>query len=115
MKVYEDNVTNRLEESLALFEQIANSPLFIKCTLVLIFNKMDVFEEKITNTDNISTLYPDYKDGRDIQKACMYIRQKYMNKIVRVPAKLLFTTATEEEKMIRVWEELKAIAINHKF
>jgi guanine nucleotide-binding protein G(i) subunit alpha len=113
MKMYEDNTTNRYEESLALFQEIVQSPFFIKSSIVLIFNKMDLLENKVLLKD-MKEYFPDYEGGKNVVQACLFIRQKYMDMIDRGISKVLFTTATEDEKMVRIWEELRTIIINHK-
>mmetsp|Transcript_5868 Transcript_5868/g.8685 ORF Transcript_5868/g.8685 Transcript_5868/m.8685 type:complete len:352 (+) Transcript_5868:55-1110(+) len=45
--LFEDNKTNRLEESLTLFEEICNSRWFDRASIVLFLNKSDLFREKI--------------------------------------------------------------------
>ena len=42
----EDKDTNRMEEALNLFEEIANSRWFLKVSIILFLNKRDLFEEK---------------------------------------------------------------------
>jgi len=44
---YEDNETNRLNESLSVFEDIVNGNWFKDKTIFLIFNKIDIFQKKI--------------------------------------------------------------------
>jgi len=43
----EDNKTNRMVESLTLFEEISNSKWFPRTPIMLFLNKSDLFEEKI--------------------------------------------------------------------
>eukprot|EP00042_Codosiga_hollandica_P033482 m.224527 g.224527 ORF g.224527 m.224527 type:complete len:315 (-) comp54198_c0_seq2:286-1230(-) len=44
---FEDNATNRMFESLALWDQIVNYAIFEKVSMILFFNKMDLFEKKV--------------------------------------------------------------------
>mmetsp|Transcript_20953 Transcript_20953/g.31252 ORF Transcript_20953/g.31252 Transcript_20953/m.31252 type:complete len:355 (-) Transcript_20953:239-1303(-) len=46
-KLFEDNKTNRMIESIELFDQVANSRWFQKTPMVLFLNKTDIFAEKI--------------------------------------------------------------------
>jgi len=46
-KCYEDDKTNRIQESLNLFEEIINLKWFISTPIILFLNKTDVFKEKI--------------------------------------------------------------------
>lgn len=43
----EDRQVNRLTESLNLFEDVANSPYFVKSAIILFLNKTDLFRDKL--------------------------------------------------------------------
>jgi len=47
MKLEEDNITNRLDESLRLFGEVTGSTYFQPASWILFLNKCDIFEEKI--------------------------------------------------------------------
>jgi hypothetical protein len=59
-KCYEDDSTNRLEESLQVFDEVINNSFFKNSTIVLLLNKFDVFSEKI-KTVPLSDYFTDYK------------------------------------------------------
>merc|ERR1711974_423653 len=68
MLLEEDHFTNRMHESLKVFEEVINSPFFIKTPMILFLNKMDLFEEKIKRVD-LGCCFPRYNDGLDYEKA----------------------------------------------
>ena len=43
----EDETTNRMHESLRLFDSICNNKWFVNTSIILFLNKKDLFEEKI--------------------------------------------------------------------
>jgi len=45
--LYEDNTMNRIDEALALFEEISSSKFFKKTAMILFLNKRDLFAEKL--------------------------------------------------------------------
>jgi len=47
---YEDNFTNKLQESLDLWDEIVNSHFFKDKKIFLFFNKVDEFDEEINNS-----------------------------------------------------------------
>jgi hypothetical protein len=51
LKLQEDDVTNRMAESLRLFHEICNSKWFTDTSMILFLNKKDIFEEKIEKVD----------------------------------------------------------------
>jgi len=46
--LFEDNKTRRMDESLKLFDEICNSPWFVKTSVLLFLNKKDLFEAKLS-------------------------------------------------------------------
>jgi len=53
LKLYEDDQTNRMHESLKLFKEICNSKWFIDTAMILFLNKRDLFAEKIKKSESI--------------------------------------------------------------
>jgi len=45
--LFEDEETNRMEESLSEFEKVMKTPAFHNCCIILFLNKSDLFSEKI--------------------------------------------------------------------
>lgn len=59
LKLYEDDTTNRMQESLKLFKEICNNKWFTKTSMILFLNKKDLFEEKINRVD-LAMCFPEY-------------------------------------------------------
>ena len=76
----EESNTNRLEESLALFDSVVNSRWFSRTTVVLFLNKIDVFAEKLKYS--LENFFPDYKGGSNISNGVKYILWRF-NKLNR--------------------------------
>ena len=99
MTLYEDGKTNRLEESLNLFQAICNNRFFIKTSMILFLNKVDLFMEKIMDTDrHLRLFFPQYSGAEhNVEQAGKFIQDLFMernlnnNKIVYPH----FTTATD--------------------
>jgi len=59
--LFEDNSVNRMKECFDLFKQTANNEIFKNTPIFLLFNKKDLFEEKIrTDSINICEEFADY-------------------------------------------------------
>uniref|UniRef100_A0AC34RA28 Uncharacterized protein n=1 Tax=Panagrolaimus sp. JU765 TaxID=591449 RepID=A0AC34RA28_9BILA len=72
----EDNCTNRMQESLKLFDSICNSPWFSDVHFILFLNKKDLFAEKIHRSP-LTVCFPEYK-GQQNQTECInYIQWKF--------------------------------------
>jgi GTPase SAR1 family protein len=76
LKLYEDDQTNRMHESLKLFKEISNSKWFFETSMILFLNKRDLFEEKIKHKD-LTCCFPEYTGGNDIEKATNFIRDQF--------------------------------------
>ncbi|KYR02333.1 G-protein subunit alpha 3 [Tieghemostelium lacteum] len=78
-KLVEDNCTNRLHESLNLFDQICNDQNFPKTSIILFLNKIDLFREKLKRS-SIQTCFPDYRDDQSYEKSSNYIKNSFLSK-----------------------------------
>ena len=65
--LYEDGSVNRLQEALDLFNGICRSPWFSRTTVQLVFNKTDLFREKL-KTSPLECYFPDFQGKRDIER-----------------------------------------------
>ncbi|EFO98891.1 CRE-GPA-3 protein [Caenorhabditis remanei] len=74
--LFEDETTNRMIESMRLFESICNSRWFINTSMILFLNKKDLFAEKIKRT-SIKSAFPDYKGAQTYDESTRYIEEKF--------------------------------------
>eukprot|EP00026_Physarum_polycephalum_P009252 Phypoly_transcript_09368.p1 GENE.Phypoly_transcript_09368~~Phypoly_transcript_09368.p1 ORF type:complete len:306 (+),score=42.75 Phypoly_transcript_09368:43-960(+) len=71
--MFEDPTQNRMKESLNLFTQICNNPVFATTPIFLCLNKKDIFEQMIQQTD-LSKCFEDYSGGNDVNEALKFIK-----------------------------------------
>jgi hypothetical protein len=83
MLMEEDDQTNRMEESLKLFQKLSGSQWLRESPMIVFFNKSDIFEEKIQSRP-LSMCFQDYdtfaqKSGgeSEFEKSCDYIKEQY--------------------------------------
>jgi guanine nucleotide-binding protein G(i) subunit alpha len=86
---------NRMQESLILFESVINSRWFLRTSIILFLNKIDVFRQKLprvcgyasshVRTDTyaayqvpLEKFFPEYTGGEDINKGAKYILWRFM-------------------------------------
>ena len=62
--LFEDDVTNRMVESMRLFDSVCNNTWFRTTSMIIFFNKRDLFEEKLPRSP-LTTCFPEYSG-----KAC---------------------------------------------
>ncbi|KAG6853319.1 Guanine nucleotide-binding protein subunit alpha, partial [Tephrocybe sp. NHM501043] len=70
--LYEDESVNRMQEALTLFDSICNSRWFVKTSIILFLNKIDLFAEKLPRSP-LGDYFPDFTGGDNYDAACEYL------------------------------------------
>ena len=89
----EDEETNRMLESLKLFESICNNPFFSKTSMILFLNKKDLFEEKIENSP-LTICFPEYEGKNEYEEASEYVREQFEAQNKHAESKEIYTHFT---------------------
>ncbi|GAA6044296.1 hypothetical protein JCM8097_006752 [Rhodosporidiobolus ruineniae] len=90
--LYEDESINRMQEALVLFDSICNSRWFVRTSIILFLNKIDLFREKLPRSP-IANFFPDYTGGSDLQAACDYFSSRFVS-LNQSSAKQIYTHFT---------------------
>jgi len=112
LKLYEDDQTNRMHESLKLFKEICNSKWFADTAMILFLNKCDLFREKIKKSD-LTVTFPDYTGGLNYDNAVPFIKDKFLSQNEN-PKKHIYThvtCATDTENVNVVFNAVKDIVL----
>lgn len=111
-KLYEDEDTNRMEESLNLFDEICNSRWFKRTSMILMLNKRDLFEDKIKKYP-LTLCFKDYTGPNTYEAATAYIKQQFelRQKDRQKQIYTHFTCATDTSAMKVVFNAVKDIVI----
>ncbi|CAG8815422.1 4197_t:CDS:2, partial [Gigaspora margarita] len=72
----EEGSQNRMQESLILFESVINSRWFLRTSIILFLNKIDLFKLKVPRVP-LKDYFPEYLGGPDINKAAKYILWRF--------------------------------------
>eukprot|EP01129_Flabellula_baltica_P013711 TRINITY_DN6424_c0_g3_i1.p1 TRINITY_DN6424_c0_g3~~TRINITY_DN6424_c0_g3_i1.p1 ORF type:complete len:353 (+),score=74.30 TRINITY_DN6424_c0_g3_i1:49-1107(+) len=110
LKLYEDNVTNRMQESLMLFQETVNSTWFNDKPFILFLNKYDLFLEKVEEQIPLTICFPDYKGEQDPDVMIDFITNKYAETMVESHTLFVHvTTATDTSNIRAVWIAVRGI------
>ncbi|EGG18218.1 G-protein subunit alpha 1 [Cavenderia fasciculata] len=113
LKLYEDDTTNRMQESLKLFKEICNTKWFSNTAMILFLNKRDLFADKITKSP-LTACFPAY-NGPTTYEACSdYIKHQFLSQNEN-PKKLIYphlTCATDTSNINHVFNSVKDIVLN---
>nr|XP_057915028.1 guanine nucleotide-binding protein subunit alpha-11-like [Doryrhamphus excisus] len=105
----EDSTHNRMEDSLALFETLVKYHWFSETSFILFLNKIDLLEDKITQSDLVNH-FPQYKGPRgNAKKAREFILDlfKMVHKGHKWPLYMHYTCATDTNNAKIVFNVVK--------
>ncbi|PQE31295.1 guanine nucleotide-binding alpha-3 subunit protein [Rutstroemia sp. NJR-2017a WRK4] len=72
----EESNQNRMMESLVLFDSVVNSRWFMRTSIILFLNKVDLFKQKLTRSP-LANYFPDYSGGNDLNRAAKYLLWRF--------------------------------------
>jgi len=112
----EEESTNRMEESLNLFEEICNCSWFVKTPMILFLNKNDLFQQKIQKVD-MKVCFPEYTGGKDVKAGTQFLRDKFsgLNRNKEKKIYTHITCATNTENVKFVFMSVQDIFMNKNF
>ncbi|KAM7008943.1 guanine nucleotide-binding protein subunit alpha-12a [Tautogolabrus adspersus] len=105
----ENRTTNRLVESMNIFEAIVNNRLFLNVSIILFLNKTDLLVEKIRTVD-IRKNFPEFRgDPRRLEDVQAFLVQSFSRKRRNRGKPLFhhFTTAIDTENIRFVFHAVK--------
>ncbi|XP_076880034.1 guanine nucleotide binding protein (G protein), alpha activating activity polypeptide O, b [Brachyhypopomus gauderio] len=110
--LHEDETTNRMHESLMLFDSICNNKFFVDTSIILFLNKKDLFGEKIKKSP-LTMCFPEYTGPNTFEDASAYIQMQFESKN-RSPNKEIYchlTCATDTGNIQVVFDAVTDIII----
>ncbi|XP_029365090.1 guanine nucleotide-binding protein subunit alpha-13b isoform X1 [Echeneis naucrates] len=106
----EDRQTNRLSESLNIFETIVNNRVFSNVSIILFLNKTDLLEEKVKEV-SIKDYFPEFSGNprslADVQQFLVECFRKKRREQQQKPLYHHFTTAINTENIRLVFRDVK--------
>jgi len=108
LKLFEDDITNRMHESLRLFRETCNLSWFKNTAMILFLNKRDLFIDKIARIP-LQVCFEEYEGGTDVETALDFIQDKFeqQNLVVGKAIYSHITTATDTENIRYVFTAVK--------
>jgi len=114
--MFEDEKTNRMVDSLQLFENTINLHWFNKTIPIVFLNKRDLFLEKFPKV-SLGRAFPDWDDSvTDPEKAYDFIAMKFIERLQDERKQIIFhvTCATDTDNIRIVFEAVKAIILGNR-
>ncbi|KAF7724426.1 guanine nucleotide-binding protein subunit alpha [Apophysomyces ossiformis] len=110
----EDENVNRMQEALTLFDSICNSRWFIKTSIILFLNKIDIFKEKLPKHP-LRESFPDFSGPESYEAASDYILNRFVS-LNQSDSKQIythFTCATDTQQIKFVMAAVNDIIIQN--
>jgi guanine nucleotide-binding protein G(i) subunit alpha len=109
----EGSSQNRMMESLLLFDSVVNSRWFMRTSIILFLNKVDIFKQKLSRSP-LGNYFPDYSGGNDVNKAAKYLLWRF-NQVNRAHLNLYphLTQATDTSNIRLVFAAVKETILNN--
>ncbi|CAO4359999.1 unnamed protein product [Caenorhabditis nigoni] len=114
MVLMEDRKTNRMRESLKVFDSICNSKWFVETSIILFLNKKDLFEEKIKKSP-LTYCFEEYTGHNNFDDGSAFIQKQFeiVNKRQGGQKEIYtqFTCATDTNNIRFVFDAVTDIVI----
>ncbi|EIE76171.1 hypothetical protein G6F47_009133 [Rhizopus delemar] len=99
----EDETVNRMQEALTLFDSICNSRWFVKTSIILFLNKIDIFREKLERHP-LNESFSDFTGANTYEGASDYVLNRFLS-LNQSDTKQIYThltcaTDTEQIKFV---------------
>jgi len=111
--LYEDESVNRMQEALTLFDSICNSRWFVKTSIILFLNKIDLFAEKLSYS-RLGDYFPDFTGGDNYDVACDYLLHRFVSLNQSATSKQIYahyTCATDTQQIKFVLSAIQDILL----
>lgn len=79
---------NRMQEALTLFDSICNSRWFVKTSIILFLNKIDLFREKLPNSP-LERYFPEFRVSTSMQTRRMGLALKRRWSVMTIVSEIL--------------------------
>lgn len=77
----EEKGKTKFEVSIETWKELLANPKLAKVSIILLFNKMDLFEEKLKNFSCILDQFPDYDGPKTKEGALEFLRAKFVDEV----------------------------------
>jgi len=118
MLMEEDDTTNRMEESLKLFQKLSGSQWLKEVSFILFLNKSDLFEEKI-QTRPLTSFFEDYEESAKgnigFETSCEYIKNQYARVFNGVRLYTFITNALDTNNCQKVFLAVRDTVMTKAF
>ena len=111
----EDNMKNRMVESMELFQRVFHSPKLANIPTVLLLNKFDLLGQKLEMTP-LSFVFTEFTGPNEVESAYEFISKKFIERMALKPSNKDFVcqrvSAIDQGNFMKVFAVIKAMLIS---
>jgi len=111
----EDEKVNRMVESMSLFEEMVNKTEFADSVMIILFNKLDIFRDKIKKTPlSQSAAFQDYKGENTQEASSKYIIETFLSKNKKYSQRKIYShtlCAMEKDSLRETFASIKQVVV----
>ncbi|KAJ5071897.1 guanine nucleotide-binding protein g(o) subunit alpha [Anaeramoeba ignava] len=114
-QLFEDIQTNRLQESISLFENTISNPILLDKGCVVLLNKIDVFSEKIQKKQ-FKDFFPEYNGENKSESILQFLKMKFVEigKSDKRKVATFFTCAIDTNDIKSVFDQIQLMVLEKK-
>ena len=107
----EDAKVNRLDEAVALFQEVVNTPELANTNMVVFLNKLDLFEARLKQKP-IKQVIPDYHgEGQDVEGVVAWVRHRFNQVKPGIKIHTISAVENEIEKLEHVFIDVAEVLL----
>ncbi|KAJ3168543.1 guanine nucleotide-binding protein subunit alpha [Geranomyces variabilis] len=108
----EDSTVNRMQEAIKLFDSICNSRWFVRTSIILFLNKIDLFEQKLLKVP-LQNYFPEFTGGTSFKAGCEFMTRRFraLRRASNKPVYVHLTCATDTEQIKFVMDAVYDILV----
>lgn len=111
----EDNMKDRMVESMELFQRVFHSPKLANIPTVLLLNKFDLLGQKLEMTP-LSSVFTEFTGPNEVESAYEFISKKFIERMALKPSNKDFVcqrvSAIDQGNIMKVFAVIKAMLIS---
>ncbi|KAI9203300.1 guanine nucleotide-binding protein G(o) subunit alpha [Polychytrium aggregatum] len=109
--ISEDKATNRMVESINVFQNICNNPLMIKTPMLIFFNKIDLLAPKLKDpTKPLNKYFPEFTGRNEIEAVKTFFRAKF-DAVNQTPERIIYYYYTHATDTNQIKSILKVVTL----
>jgi len=114
---YDEEGASDLQNTLDEFEKFCQNSCFIRTDVILLFNKKDLFEEKLSKRP-LTICFPEYEGGNNYDEASQYVQKQFESRYVNCDSRdfyFHFVCAMDSDNVNFIFSYITDVVLQYSF